>query len=256
MYSFVRIFVLLAAVQIAASADANEAPYALRDTVYASYSAAAPWNNDERKTDPGSHVEKGFRGSTPIKVSQTVHTGRWSVIMAEDKHRYFQDGCNGPICTTPAHAKLLSALESSRVLPLQGRVAAINIAVNRTISYVTDEQQYGLRDHWASATETLASGRGDCEDNAIVKMWMLRAIGIPPHDIQLLLVRDERRRLDHAILVVQINGSSYVLDNVHDRLVPEMNAADYRALVSLGSADAWIHGYTSRPTRVSGIGRH
>ena len=43
----------------------------------------------------------------------------------------------------------------------------VNQGVNRTLAYVEDERNYGQRDFWATAGETLARGRGDRERPAL-----------------------------------------------------------------------------------------
>ena len=39
--------------------------------------------------------------------------------------------------------------------------------------------QWGVPDRWSPPLETLATGRGDCEDYAIAKYVALTAAGIP-----------------------------------------------------------------------------
>jgi predicted transglutaminase-like cysteine proteinase len=45
--------------------------------------------------------------------------------------------------------------------------------VDLAIAPVSDEVQWGVPDHWSAPFETLQSGRGDCEDYAIVKYLAL-----------------------------------------------------------------------------------
>ncbi|HEY3148735.1 MAG TPA: transglutaminase-like cysteine peptidase, partial [Dongiaceae bacterium] len=55
----------------------------------------------------------------------------------------------------------------------RARVGLINRAVDTAISPASDEAQWRVPDHWSSPLETLQSGRGDCEDYAIVKYLAL-----------------------------------------------------------------------------------
>lgn len=56
--------------------------------------------------------------------------------------------------------------------------------VNKNIEYTSDGAN---RDHWQTPKETLARGRGDCEDMALLKMAYLIGLG---HTPSLLLCKD------------------------------------------------------------------
>ena len=64
----------------------------------------------------------------------------------------------------------------------------------------------GVADRWSAADDTLARGRGDCEDYALAKLAMLRRAGFADRDLYLVLVKDLARRADHAVLVVRSDG--------------------------------------------------
>ena len=51
--------------------------------------------------------------------------------------------------------------------------------VTENITYTLDEAQYHLGEYWAKPTETLKSGKGDCEDGAFLLQSMLLAAGVP-----------------------------------------------------------------------------
>ena len=128
-------------------------------------------------------------------------------------------------------------------------LSLVNRWANRRIAYTDDATNYGARDYWATAEETLASGRGDCEDYAILKYQMLAGLGFDRSSMYLTLARDLVRNADHAVLVVRVGGRFYMLDNATDVLLPAHVSYDYRATMSFNSESAWLHGYTnqSRP---------
>jgi predicted transglutaminase-like cysteine proteinase len=90
----------------------------------------------------------------------------------------------------------------------------INQRINGAIRYKSDHANWGMVDHWATPSDIARNGAGDCEDYAITKMWMLRALGFAPEQLQLVVVQDTRRRLYHAVLAVHIGGERYILDNL------------------------------------------
>lgn len=122
-------------------------------------------------------------------------------------------------------------------------ILAINSWANNTIRYVEDRELYGRADHWATASETLRRNAGDCEDIAIVKMQMLAARGVRREDMYLVIARDLARASDHAMLVVKLDGQSWLLDNATDQVLDARQSYDYRPILSFSQNKKWIHGY-------------
>ena len=124
------------------------------------------------------------------------------------------------------------------------RLEAVNSYVNARVRFVDDRVQFGVADRWMQASETLARGRGDCEDFALAKRAMLRAAGVPEGDLYLVVLKDLSRRADHAVLVVRAKGRFLVLDNGTDRIVDSGEVQDYRPMFTLAAnGRAYTHGY-------------
>ena len=123
------------------------------------------------------------------------------------------------------------------------RIDAVNRYVNRHVSFVDDRRRFGVADRWSAAAETLASGRGDCEDYAIAKMAMLRRAGFADRDLYLVVLKDLVRRADHAVLVVRSEGRFLVLDNGTDQLIDSDEIRDYRPILTFTAGRAFTHGY-------------
>lgn len=123
------------------------------------------------------------------------------------------------------------------------RIEAINAYVNARVRFVDDSVQFGVADRWMSVNETLARGRGDCEDYALAKRAMLRAAGFADRDLYLVVLKDLTRRADHSVLVVRANGRFLVLDNGTNRIVDSENVRDYKPIFSFAAGKVWTHGY-------------
>lgn len=123
------------------------------------------------------------------------------------------------------------------------KLEAVNGYVNARVRYVDDRIQFGVADRWLPASETLARGRGDCEDFALAKRAMLRAAGVPDKDLYLVVLKDLSRRADHAVLVVRAAGRFLVLDNGTDRIVDSSDVQDYRPMLSFTAGHTYTHGY-------------
>jgi predicted transglutaminase-like cysteine proteinase len=123
------------------------------------------------------------------------------------------------------------------------RLEAVNSYVNARVRFVDDRVQFGVSDRWLAASETLARGRGDCEDFAIAKRAMLRAAGFADRDLYLVVLKDLTRRADHAVLVVRANGRFLVLDNGTDRIVDSSDAVDYKPILTFTAGASYTLGY-------------
>jgi predicted transglutaminase-like cysteine proteinase len=124
------------------------------------------------------------------------------------------------------------------------KLEAVNSYVNARVRFVDDRVQFGIADRWMAPSETLARGRGDCEDFALAKRAMLRAAGVAERDLYLVVLKDLSRRADHAVLVVRAAGRFLVLDNGTDRIVDSSDVQDYKPMLTFAAnGRAYTHGY-------------
>jgi predicted transglutaminase-like cysteine proteinase len=123
------------------------------------------------------------------------------------------------------------------------KLEAVNGYVNARVRFVDDRVQFGVADRWMPASETLARGRGDCEDFALAKRAMLRAAGVPDKDLYLVVLKDLSRRADHAVLVVRAAGRFLVLDNGTNRIVDSSDVQDYKPVLTFTASNSYTHGY-------------
>ena len=132
----------------------------------------------------------------------------------------------------PAAARLVALIDEARTLTGRQRLAVVNRAVNLSIAYTDDEWQFGSPDVWSNPVATFTSGRGDCEDYAIAKMFTLRAAGIPAEDLRLVVAR-LRDGNHHAVLAARDDGKWLMLDNRSMTLVEDRYSLDLTPLYAL-----------------------
>lgn len=203
----------------------------------ASYSRPAPQSADywtHPDVSPGvANGRPDVFGTVALRVGRTPLDRRWRHVE--------QAGLSG------APARYAEALSDQTVVR---RLEAVNAYVNRRVRFMDDYAHFGRADVWSAADDTLASGRGDCEDYAIAKLQMLRHAGVADRDLYLTIVNDLVRREDHAVLVVRAAGHMYVLDNGTDRLLDSEAISDYRPILTFTAEGTWTHGYRVRPAPV------
>ncbi|WP_068310108.1 transglutaminase-like cysteine peptidase [Polycladidibacter hongkongensis] len=113
-------------------------------------------------------------------------------------------------------------------------LARVNQMVNRQLTYASDEEVWGQADYWASPDETLAKGKGDCEDYAILKYWSLAALGFDRGAMQVVAVYDRSVEDYHAVLHVKLFGADYILDNRSMRVLRKQDLTSYVWLYTTG----------------------
>ncbi|WP_282607845.1 transglutaminase-like cysteine peptidase [Pelagibius sp. Alg239-R121] len=191
-------------------------------TVYASYGDAFP--------------EGRF-----IRTERFPAYSKWLQVMEKD---WARDATDEATCARNLGrpCRLLNwsrFVESLRKEDPAEQLRSINSYINQT-RFIEDRDNWGAKDYWAAPAEFLTRG-GDCEDYAISKYLSLRQLGIPAEQLRVVVLEDKRRRVAHAVLVVELGEESLVLDNLSDRVVSWSEVGHYRPLYSLNEQSAWLH---------------
>lgn len=87
-------------------------------------------------------------------------------------------------------------------------IVKINADVNREIIAVTDQDHWGMPEHWGYPDD----GKGDCEDFVLEKRRRLIKAGFPVQTLLITVVRDQKGD-GHAVLTVKTDRGDFVLDN-------------------------------------------
>lgn len=141
---------------------------------------------------------------------------------------------DGKACT-PEAARFAAIAAETKSRDGRARLETAQRLVNGALRYATDYEQHGVADRWTAPLAALAAGRGDCEEYAVAKYAVLRAAGVAESDMRLVLVRDTKIRIDHAVLAVRFEGRWLVLDNRKRDVVETADVRHYQPLYALGS---------------------
>lgn len=175
---------------------------------------------------PVSNERPDVFNSVALSIGRSPLDARWN--------RVADSGVGG------SAAVFASSLHGEGII---AKLEAVNSYVNARVRFVDDRVQFGVADRWLPASETLARGRGDCEDFALAKRAMLRAAGVADQDLYLVVLKDVSRRADHAVLVVRAAGRFLVLDNGTDRIVDSSDVQDYKPMLTFTASSSYTHGY-------------
>jgi|GEM_PF-3251309 len=122
------------------------------------------------------------------------------------------------------------------------QVREVNRRANAHVTYTEDWVGYGKQDFWATPSETLIRGTGDCEDVALLKIVTLRHLGWAVRDVALAvgwLTRGDEK-VGHALAAVTIGDTVLLLDNLTDEIGPAVDHADYTPVYVASNDGSWL----------------
>lgn len=141
------------------------------------------------------------------------------------------DACRAePERCTQSSQKALELIESLRGLSSYALLKRVNDRVNAMIEYVSDLEQWGRTEPgnksevWTGPLAALDSGKGDCEEYANLKYFILWQAGIPLAKLRLVVVEYQHTSITemHIMLAVERKNDWLMLDNAADRVAAEM----------------------------------
>lgn len=91
----------------------------------------------------------------------------------------------------------------------------VNAAVNADVEFVPDMDRLGVDEQW----EFPSNCQGDCEDFALEKRRRLVEAGLSSASLTMAIVHHEVQFFPHAVLLVETNTGTWVLDNLYDEVM-------------------------------------
>ena len=171
-----------------------------------------------------------------VKTSAIVN---WNAMLQR-----WQKGapCESSTCTAKGWSQLVAKVKAAGDRMAMIRVA--NELMNDPVQhpYLEDINNWGQADYWATTFQFLKKS-GDCEDYAIAKYMLLKAVGYPIENMRIVAVRIRSLGgLGHAVLVVYEGNDVFVLDN---RVAAVMNEklvrVEFQPALSVNEQYWWIH---------------
>lgn len=184
-------------------------------------------------------------GSLGIRKDSINRFPKWTDMLA----RYAEEMSVDPtICSKLVIKKCIPVGWLNMVEQLKGydrstQMQFVNSFINRG-HYAQDSQNWGVSDYWATPRQFLANS-GDCEDFAIAKYLTLKRLGMNPSDMRIVVLQDQKRRVNHAVLAVFQENDILILDNLINRPVRASDIHHYKPMFALNEEAWWL--YESKP---------
>lgn len=112
------------------------------------------------------------------------------------------------------------------------KIKRVNEFVNRRVTWADDQDIWGQADYWATPIQTLARGKGDCEDFAILKYYSLISLNVPMSKLRLVYVKAKNGNApgsgEQAHMVMAYYSSPDAEPMIMDNLITEVRPASRR----------------------------
>jgi predicted transglutaminase-like cysteine proteinase len=110
----------------------------------------------------------------------------------------------------------------------QSKLVIANDFINHAVVFGSDNDIWGADEYWATPTQTLSRGQGDCEDFAIGKYFTLVRMGVPSEKLRLTFVKALRLNQAHMVLAYypSPDAQPLILDNLEHRIRPASERND------------------------------
>jgi predicted transglutaminase-like cysteine proteinase len=153
--------------------------------------------------------------------------------------------------------------ETRGIAKAKDKLRRVNEFFNRRIQFADDREVWGQSDYWATPMETLAKGRGDCEDFTIAKYFTLLSAGLPDQQLRLVYVKavigGPESKLIQAHMVLAYypapDAEPLVLDNLITDIRPASRRPDLTPVFSFNDQGIWQGAGGGDAKSPGGIGR-
>jgi predicted transglutaminase-like cysteine proteinase len=136
-------------------------------------------------------------------------------------------------------------LDASRDLPDAAKLAAVQDFFGRAMQFDNAATAWGRTDSWATPTEFMRRGQGDCTDFAVAKYVSLRMLGVPADRLRLLYVHARigaGQQVAHMVLGFYADADSepVILDNLVDSMRPLSERSDLSLVYGFNTLGLWV----------------
>lgn len=188
----------------------------------------------------GETRDAAVYGSDAVFHRDTAAFPQWTDVMRRAAQELrAKHVCASAVDSGCVPAEWRALIDSITGLPLMAKLETVNRTFNAQ-PYVTASQNWHRPSYWETPFEFLAHG-GQCEDYAIAKYLALRAAGVGDDSLHVLIVRDTDLGVDHAVLLADVGGRSYLLDNLDPRILPAAMVTQYRPYYAINQSGYWTY---------------
>ncbi|WP_426992996.1 transglutaminase-like cysteine peptidase [Methylomonas sp. CM2] len=148
-------------------------------------------------------------------------------------------------------------IASGRDLSEDEKMRRVNDFFNQNVEFVDDIALWHKTDYWATPTEFLVKGAGDCEDYSIAKYFTLVEMGVSDSKLRITYVKALELNQAHMVLTYfeSPRAEPLVLDNLKTAILPASKRRDLQPVYSFNGTGLWLAKSKGSGQRVGGSDR-
>lgn len=188
-----------------------------------------------------AHAAGGLFGLVEIRASNISAIPKWVNLVGRvhaQEGIYRNCFANREACSGDGMLRWASMMDEELGKGRKHQLNAVHDFMNH-YPYITDNRLWGKSDYWETPREFVEDS-GDCEDYAIAKYWSLKLLGWPVDTLRMAVVQDTVRDIPHAILIAQMDGDYWVLDNLATDPLPHEQVFQYRPYYAVNEKNRWV----------------
>jgi len=175
---------------------------------------AVPTSADDRPGDPfGNHTIQLDKEATLFAIWESL---RDQVLLDRAHFHSCIEFSNTPC---PEVSTLMKIVDEARQNQGKALLGHLNRSINLLIKAAPG--------NWTSPLEAITMRTGDCKSYSIAKYAAVRAAGISPDDVRLIIVHNRRHNWDHMVVAVYQDKEWLILDNLTNLLLQDSEEVDY-----------------------------
>jgi predicted transglutaminase-like cysteine proteinase len=206
-----------------------------------SFAARTPATDSSYEENYSYATHAPLFGSSEVYSTSTWRFKQWTEMLgrADAERRDAQHVCASRYDTHCVPVEWQSLIDKLRGLDLRQQLEIANRAMNGH-PYVPTAVNWHRSMYWETAFEFLRYG-GQCQDYAIAKYMLLRQAGVSADQMRIVVLRATTLGEDHAVLVVNVDGETLMLDDERTGVMPASSAMSYRPYYSINELGWWQH---------------
>jgi predicted transglutaminase-like cysteine proteinase len=175
---------------------------------------AVPTSADDRAGDPfGNHTIQLDKEATLFAIWESL---RDQVLLDRAHFHSCIEFSNTPC---PEVTTLMKIVDEARQNQGKALLGHLNRSINLLIKAAPG--------NWTGPLEAITMRNGDCKSYSIAKYAAVRAAGISPDDVRLIIVHNRRHNWDHMVVAVYQDKEWLILDNLTNLLLQDSEEVDY-----------------------------
>ena len=175
---------------------------------------AVPTSADDRPSDPfGNHTIELDKDAPLFGIWESLRDR----VLLDKAH--FHSCIEFSTIPCPEVSTLMKIVEEARQNQGKALLGHLNRSINLMIKPAPG--------NWTGPLEAITMRNGDCKSYSIAKYAAVRAAGISPDYVRLVIVHNRRDNTDHMVAAVYNDQEWVILDNLTNLLLPDSEKRDY-----------------------------